>query len=100
MGMQQTIETKLNQGLTIDHLQIVNESHLHRGPAGDSHFKLVCVSDGFDGKRPVARHQIVYGLLAEEMQGAIHALVLHLYTPAEWEARKGDVPESAPCSGH
>lgn len=100
MTMQQTIEQKMRAAMAIQHLQIENESHLHRGPATDSHFKLVVVSDAFEGKRPVARHQMIYGLLAEEMQGAIHALVMHPYTGAEWQQRQGSVPASAACKGH
>ena len=97
--MQAIIERKLQAGLQLTHLAIENESHLHSGPASDSHFKLVAVSDDFIGKRPVARHQMIYGLLAEEMQGAIHALVIHPYTVEEWQARAGQVPVSAPCRG-
>jgi BolA protein len=100
MGMQQIIDNKLRQDLAIQILTIENESHLHRGPASDSHFKVVVVSDDFEGKRPVARHQMIYGLLNEEFEGAaIHALVLHLYTADEWRARGGEVPVSAPCGG-
>tara|TARA_R110001583_G_scaffold23141_2_gene85940 strand:+ start:2570 stop:2875 length:306 start_codon:yes stop_codon:yes gene_type:complete len=97
--MQTIIEQKLKQGLDIRHLIIENESHLHSGPATDSHFKVAVVSDDFVGKRSVARHQMVYGLLAEEMAGAIHALVIHPYTLEEWQQRNGDLPVSAPCRG-
>lgn len=97
--MQAVVEQKISQGLDVIHLAIENESHLHSGPATDSHFKLVVVSDDFEGKRPVARHQMIYGILAEEMAGAIHALVIHPYTSAEWQQRGGQVPESAPCRG-
>lgn len=97
--MQSIVEQKITQGLDVVHLVIENESHLHSGPATDSHFKLVVVSDDFEGKRAVARHQMIYGLLAEEMAGGIHALVIHPYTTAEWQQRGGQVPESAPCRG-
>ncbi|MEH6473403.1 MAG: BolA/IbaG family iron-sulfur metabolism protein [Halopseudomonas sp.] len=97
--MQAIIEQKLKQGLNTVHLIIENESHLHSGPVTDSHFKVAVVSDDFIGKRPVARHQMVYGLLAEEMAGAIHALVIHPYTTEEWQQNGGDVPVSAPCRG-
>ncbi|WP_207062019.1 BolA family transcriptional regulator [Motiliproteus sp. SC1-56] len=99
MTMHAQIEEKVRQGLQVQHLQIENESHLHRGPATDSHFKLVVVSDDFEGKRAVARHQQIYGLLAEEMQGPVHALVMHLYTGEEWQQRQGEVPASAACRG-
>ncbi len=97
--MQAVIQQKLTEAFNPIHLTIENESHLHSGPVTDSHFKVVVVSDEFVDKRPVARHQMVYGALAEEMAGAIHALVIHPYTAQEWQQRSGQVPESAPCRG-
>ncbi|WP_419811086.1 BolA family protein [Bacterioplanoides sp.] len=78
-------------------LDIANESHMHAGPATDSHFKLTLVSDAFAGKRPVARHQLIYGILSEELAGPVHALALHLYTPEEWQV--ANVPVSPDCRG-
>ena len=97
--MQATIEQKLTNGLNLIHLAIDNESHMHSGPATDSHFKLTLVSDDFAGKRPVARHQLVYGLLADELAGPIHALVIHAFTAEEWRDKGGVVPDSARCAG-
>lgn len=97
--MQTTIEAKLTAGLNLAHLVIENESHMHAGPATDSHFKLVLVSDDFADKRLVARHQLVYGLLADELAGPVHALALHLYTPEEWQAKGEVIPESPKCKG-
>lgn len=79
------------------HLELMNESHMHAGPATDSHFKLVLVSEAFAGKRAVARHQMVYALLTEQLQGPVHALALHLYTPEEWH--QATVPPSPRCQG-
>ncbi len=97
--MQTVIESKLNQGLSIQHLAIENESHKHAGPATDSHFKVTVVSDDFTGKRPVARHQMIYGLLADEMAGPVHALAMHLFTVEEWKAQGQQVPQSPNCGG-
>mgnify|MGYP001282603607 CR=1 FL=1 len=97
MSVEQVILDKV-QTLTPEHVQLLNESHMHAGPATDSHYKLVLVSAAFDGKRAVARHQMVYGLLAEELKGPVHALALHLFTPTEWAASQ-DVPASPNCQG-
>ena len=79
--------------------EIVNESHMHNVPPGsESHFKVTLVSDRFEGLRLVKRHQEVYGLLTDLMQGPIHALALHTMTASEWEA-KGTVPNSPDCRG-
>ena len=96
-SIEHTINLKL-QHLEPAFLEIANESHMHSGPATDSHFKLTVVSNQFDGKRPVARHQLIYGVLAEELAGPVHALALHLYTPQEWQ-QSGQVPDSPNCRG-
>jgi BolA protein len=43
----------------------------------------VAVSEAFTGLGLVARHRLVYGALAEEMAGPIHALTLDTKTPDE-----------------
>lgn len=99
MSIQARIEAKLAEALPLDHLDVVNESYMHAVPPGaESHFKVVAVSASFEGKRPVARHQLVYAALQAE-QSLIHALALHLYTPAEWRERHGEAPMSPPCMG-
>lgn len=81
-------------------LQVINESYMHAVPEGsESHFKVVIVSDQFDGKRQVARHQAIYGLLADELQGPVHALALHTYTSAEWAQHPEGAPASPDCLG-
>lgn len=81
-------------------LDVLNESHMHNVPPGsESHFKLVVVSDEFSGKNLVARHRTINKLLAEQLQGGVHALSMHTYTPEEWSERGGEVPSSPPCLG-
>jgi BolA protein len=100
VSVQQQIETKLAQALSPAHLKVVNESHMHSVPPGsETHFKVVLVSPEFDGKRSVARHQLVYRLLADELAGPVHALALHTYTAQEWQQREGAAPESPQCLG-
>lgn len=96
MSIAETIKARLAE-LSPQHLELVNESHMHAGPATDSHFKLILVSEAFAGLRAVARHQKVYSLLAEELAGPVHALALHLYTPDEWKT--ASVPASPNCQG-
>ncbi|MGB0663142.1 MAG: BolA family protein [Pontibacterium sp.] len=97
--MQTVLEQKLAEGLVLAHLEVLNESHMHSGPATDSHFKVTAVSSDFEGKRLVQRHQLIYGLLAQELAGPIHALAMHLYTPEEWQARGEAAPLSPKCAG-
>lgn len=99
MTMQQQIQSKL-ASLSPLHLEVINESHMHSVPPGsESHFKVVVVSPQFDGKRQLARHQLIYGLLADELAGGVHALALHTYSSAEWQAREQAAPESPACMG-
>jgi len=87
---------KVQAALSPVYVDLQNESHMHAGPATESHFKLVVVSDGFAGLSKVKRHQKIYQLVKEELDGPVHALALHLYTEAEWKLTK--VPESPKCS--
>lgn len=95
---EQTIAQKVTAALQPLHLELHNESHMHAGPRTDSHFKLVAVAAAFDGLSKVKRHQLVYGLVATELAGPVHALALHLYTPAEWQSQT--VPASPQCAGN
>lgn len=100
MIVQTQIEEKLSAELQPELLQVSNESHMHSVPPNsETHFKVVIVSADFEGKRKVARHQRVYGLLAEQLEGPVHALALHTYTPVEWEQRQQGAPDSPDCLG-
>lgn len=100
MSVQAGIETKLAEALTLQHIEVINESHQHNVPPGsESHFKVVLVSDDFAPLREVARHQRVYTILSDELSTKIHALALHTYTPVEWRQRHGNAPLSPPCMG-
>lgn len=99
MQIQISITDKLQSALTPSHLEVLNESHMHSVPANsETHFKLVVVADAFDGKRSVARHQLIYAALAEELAGEVHALAIHTYTADEWQAKQSS-PDSPQCLG-
>ncbi|MDA1073339.1 MAG: BolA/IbaG family iron-sulfur metabolism protein [Proteobacteria bacterium] len=100
MSITSVIETKLAEGLNLDHLEVVNESGNHNVPAGsESHFKVVLVTAEFTGQRLLQRHRRVNELLATELADHIHALAIHTFTPHEWQARFGQAPMSPPCMG-
>ena len=89
MSLQERIAAKLTEALGPSHIEVINESHMHNVPKGsETHFKVVVVSDRFDGLSAVRRHQLVYGSLADEMRSkpGIHALAITSRTPAEWAA--------------
>ncbi|WP_338926256.1 BolA family transcriptional regulator [Mycetohabitans endofungorum] len=51
------------------------------------HFFATIVSSAFEGKRSIARHQLVYAALGERMREEIHALSMKTLTPTEWQNR-------------
>jgi len=99
MTVQQTITHKLQGALPVDHLEVINESHMHNVPAGsESHFKVLIVSPEFDGKMLIARHRLINGILERELSEHIHALSLHTMTTQEW-LQAGKTPASPRCMG-
>ncbi|UUM31142.1 BolA family protein [Vibrio japonicus] len=98
--LQEVIETKLHNALDPEHLKVINESYMHNVPAGsESHFKVIVVSNKFDGLRLIARHREVNQVLADELADHIHALSIHTYTPQEWKAQNESAPDSPMCLG-
>ena len=100
MGRQKIIEDLIKSAMDCQYLNVVNESHMHSVPPdSETHFKVTVVSDHFQEKSKVARHQIMYGLLGGLMQEGLHALALHTYLPEEWEAQQQASPDSPDCMG-
>jgi acid stress-induced BolA-like protein IbaG/YrbA len=56
---------------------------------GMGHYEAVVVCAAFEGKRSIARHQMVYGALGQRVGREIHALQLKTYTPEEWRTAGG-----------
>ena len=100
MTVQSTIESKLMGNLNVQHMEVINESSQHNVPPGsESHFKLVLVSNDFTDKMLIKRHRMINEILADELQGQIHALSMHTYTEQEWQEKSGQAPMSPPCLG-
>lgn len=59
-----------------------------RGDDG-AHFEALVVAEEFSGKRPLARHQLVYKTLGTLVGNEIHALSIRALTPDEWRAETG-----------
>ena len=69
------VKALIQQGLPSAHVEVSGEDH--------THFEALVVSPEFEGKRPLARHQMVYATLGQLMGREIHALSLRTLTPAE-----------------
>ena len=95
MSKQQELLERIQVEFQPHFVTVENESHMHSsGRGADSHFKLVIVSDAFEGMRKVQRHQKLYQLFADDLKNGIHALALHLYTKSEWESLGEAFPKS------
>jgi acid stress-induced BolA-like protein IbaG/YrbA len=50
-------------------------------------FQVVAISELFAGLSAVNRQQLIYGALTDEIaSGALHAISIKAYTPAQWQA--------------
>lgn len=98
-NVQTRIESKLRERFVPSHLEVSNESGNHNVPPGSqTHFKVVIVSPVFEGKALLGRHRLVNATLKEELDGPVHALALHTYTPAQWQGLQ-NAPQSPQCLG-
>jgi len=99
MTVENTLHTKLHAEFSPLFLEIENESHNHSGGSDTSHFRVVLVTEAFEGLRLIARHRKINTLLADELANEIHALALHTFTPQEWEAKGHAAAQSPACAG-
>jgi BolA protein len=81
------ITRKLTEAFSPDALNVVDESHLHKGhaghrPGGESHFRVKITAVAFRGKSRVAAHRMVYDALADEIAEGLHALAIEAKAPA------------------
>ena len=83
----QLIRLRLDIALQPQSLEVIDESHLHRGHEGArdgrGHFRLQIVSRQFIGKNMVQCHRMVYQAMGELMQSDIHALAIDAAAPGK-----------------
>lgn len=83
MSVKETIEKKLTAEFAPSALEVIDQSHKHKGhigarPEGETHFHVDMQSNIFDGKNRVDRQRMVYDCLKDELEGPVHALSLSL----------------------
>jgi BolA family transcriptional regulator, general stress-responsive regulator len=97
MSIGETIETRLNEALQPERLEVINESHLHAGHhhvesghhatfdgSGETHFRVRVVSARFAGMSRIERHRTVNALLEDQMSlHGLHALAIEPAAPGE-----------------
>ena len=88
MSVAETIRQKLTEAFAPVSLDVIDQSYLHAGhagapPEGESHFRVRIVSASFEGTSRVARQRAINKVLAEELEGRVHALSLDARAPGE-----------------
>ena len=72
------LKTIITTGMLCDHIDLEGDGR---------HWYATIVSPAFEGKRPIARHQMVYATLGTKIYNdEVHALSMKTYTPTEWLA--------------
>ncbi len=72
------LKSIITAGLNCSHCELEGDGR---------HWYATIVSDAFEGKRPIARHQMVYATLGTKIQGdEVHALSMKTLTNAEWKS--------------
>lgn len=91
MKIADRLAEDLKTALAAEHVEVVDQSHRHRGHAGaleGGHFDAVIVSARFEGLGLVDRHRAVYAALGDLAARRVHALALETFTPDEWRAKR------------
>lgn len=86
MTRAEQITTRLTDVFDPEHLDVVDESEMHRGHAGfqeggESHFRVKMVSAALAGQSRIAQHRAVHAAIGKQLMGEIHALALDLSIP-------------------
>ena len=87
-AVAQNLTRKLTAALSPSVLEVVDDSARHAGHSGagedgESHFNITITSAAFVGLNRVARQRLVYGVVADELAGPVHALSLATFAPGE-----------------
>jgi stress-induced morphogen len=91
--VENSIREKLSKAFAPSRLSVENESAKHAHHAGmaghsgagsgETHFRVIVVSERFQGQSRVERHRQVNDILKEELAGPVHALAIRALTPEE-----------------
>ena len=82
------LEAALTRAFSPTLMRVMDESARHAGhtaadPRGETHYKVLLVSEAFRGMSRVDRSRAVHAALAHEFATGMHALSLTLHTPQE-----------------
>ena len=90
MDTVEVIDKVLKEKISAEHVQIIDDSHLHRGhkaAGGGGHYSVKVVSKQFENVDLINCMRMVYSALDDQINGQpklIHALQIKAYTPSQW----------------
>lgn len=93
MDTTEIINNNLRGKIAAEHVEIIDESHLHRGhkaAGGGGHYSIVVVSPQFENLNVMERIRLVHKALDKEMTGTpklIHALQVKTFDTAQWNQK-------------
>ncbi|MEM7290701.1 MAG: BolA family protein [Pseudomonadota bacterium] len=84
----QYLHDQLIETFSPDHLEVVNESHLHAGHhghdgSGESHLRIRIVAEAFKTMNRVNRHRAVYDIVQPKIDEGIHACAIEVKATGE-----------------
>ncbi len=86
MNTKERIAQALTSALSPQSLDVIDESHLHKGhagarPEGETHFRVRITAEAFRGKSRVDMHRTINTILADELAAGVHALAIQAKAP-------------------
>ena len=93
MDTTEIINNNLREKISAEHVEIIDESHLHRGhkaAGGGGHYSIVVVSPKFENLNVMERIRLVHKALDHEMTGTpklIHALQVKTFDNTQWSEK-------------
>ena len=86
IGTEERITRTLTEAFRPAQIDVVDESHLHKGhaghrPEGETHFRVRIVSEAFRGRSRVDTHRLINAALKQELEGGVHALAIEAKAP-------------------
>ena len=77
------LEEKLRAEFSPEALEIINESHLHSGHAGDngtgeSHFRIKITAEAFNTMSRLERHRAINAVAQPKLDEGLHALAIEV----------------------
>ena len=90
MLIESALLKKVKENFNVFHVALENESHMHSGGLPETHFKLLLVSDDFQGASRIERQQKINALVEDERKQGLHALTMRLMTVQEYKDKGAD----------